>query len=274
MVDLYQLVDALSFLNIDKSSVLKKAINEAVVFNWATNKYSNGMSIYFPYNGRKSDKENFLRVYKGLNFATTYYNFINSFFLKQSGSKRYSYNFFNNEVDIDDKKEFSIKLSEDQVSTYAKSSYIVFQKEDDGMYTPIFSSGNSYLTDDGYVKTKITDNLIRVYDPDDKKDYYLQVKQISKDDEELEYTTSGVLFKKNEDLFDAFSGVIHFKINNSNEPYITSVVLKEKDKDDIVTGLTDDFYNFDWVDFGNLGIKLPMMMVVIILIGYLVIFII
>ena len=56
MVDLYNLVDNLSEYAPDKANKVKENFEATVLYNWATNAESRGLSIYFPYNAPKQYK--------------------------------------------------------------------------------------------------------------------------------------------------------------------------------------------------------------------------
>ena len=76
-VDLYELSESLkSIAGNDKATALQQSIKDAVKYNSAFNKYSNGISIYFPYFGSKSAIETHLSMFEKLS-NDSYYSFIN-----------------------------------------------------------------------------------------------------------------------------------------------------------------------------------------------------
>ena len=60
-------------------------------------------------------------------------------------------------------------LTDEQVKNYASASYIIFKKTEDGYFTPIYSSTNAKLGNDGVVRTNVSNNLIKVID---KREHY------------------------------------------------------------------------------------------------------
>ena len=173
-VDLYSLIDKLSDYSSVSPDGVKKAISEAVVYNHTNIESSNGISIYFPYNGR-GYREKFLKVYDKLSFSDNYKKFIKDFYNAQNSASSFAYDFSKNETEsVEDGKEVSIKLTEDQVKNYSASIYTVFEKDKDhpNYYKLLYNSNNAKLSEDGTLTTQIGDNLItadadggRVYIP-------------------------------------------------------------------------------------------------------------
>ena len=57
-VDLYELVNGLEkYSSNDAKSIKKYLKKEVVLYNWSTNNHSNGLAIYFPFNGNEKVKE-------------------------------------------------------------------------------------------------------------------------------------------------------------------------------------------------------------------------
>ena len=166
-VDLYTLIDKLEDFSSVSADKVKKAINDAVVYNHTNLDDSTGMSIYFPYNG-KGKIVKFLSVYKNLDFSDNYRKFINSFYGVQSTADKFSYTFTENETVVDDSKEVSLLLTEDELNTYSHSLYSVFKRDPEhpNYYFLIYNSDGATLTDDGMLKTNIGDNLIKDLDSD------------------------------------------------------------------------------------------------------------
>mgnify|MGYP003296193491 CR=1 FL=1 len=81
MVDLYNLIDGLKELSPKKAEQVLNDIEDVVVYNWATNDSSRGLSIYFPYNGDNNIKERFLELYSDFDSFDKYNNFISKFYL-------------------------------------------------------------------------------------------------------------------------------------------------------------------------------------------------
>lgn len=167
-VDLYSLVEGLAPYSKEDSEELLNAIDDAVVYNWSKEESSNGLSVYFPYNANQKYQEMFLLIYKNLEKDNdSYYKFIGQFnsLSTSKGATSFSkVDLKDKEVKIDNNKEFSLQLTEEQQNDYANSIYLIFRKDEDGLYNPIYSSDNTEITSDGLLKTNISNNLIKVYD--------------------------------------------------------------------------------------------------------------
>ena len=162
MVDLYELIERLSPFSTVSSTKLLSLIDEAVIYNWSTIADTHGLSIYFPYNGDAMVQAYFLSMYDDFEFNDSYFDFINEISVLSRSNKNSA---FSNSLLIESETkvtgtEFELKLTEEQVRDYAKSGYIIFHKEDDGYYTPIYSSDDTVLENDGTLKTNISNNLI------------------------------------------------------------------------------------------------------------------
>lgn len=181
-VDLYTLVDKLSDYSDTSKDELLEAIDEAIVYNWSKQKDSHGLSIYFPYNANKVIQSSFLDVYKDINDENPYYNFIGQF-NNLSTSKKVS-SFASSDVTknnhVMNDREFILQLNDDQKRDYASSIYIVFRKDEDGLFNPIYSSDNTEISDDGTLRTNISNNLIKIVDVSDSSEGFMMLVERSK----------------------------------------------------------------------------------------------
>ena len=250
-VDLYELVSQLNGFSKYNGDKLLSLIKESVKSNWATNSHSNGISIYMPFYGNDSVKKLHLELYNNLeNFSNSYHQFISRFYTMQNSSSSQSFSFVNNKLDVTSDREFSMELTDVQKENFAKAKYIVFQKNDDNYYTPIYSSSDVSLSDDGVLKTKLDNNLLKVYDKDSGDEKYIQAYNIESVNDKMEYTAVGVLQYLPENLSDwkIDSGVIHIKIGDDGVPYI-SQILNSSD-DNITSGRVLNLEDYTVLDFG------------------------
>ena len=217
-VDLYTLTNKLSSYSSVDSKKLLNAIDEMVVYNKSTDKSSNGISIYFPYNGDLNVEYYFLNIYKNINSLNNYNSFINSFISHKTSSKTDSYNSFNKlDPKVDTKtREFELNLTDEQVENFSRARYIVFEKNEDNTYTPIYSSDNVELSKNT-LKTKIQNNLIKIVDIEDgNKEYYLSIASSNNDKTK---TTSVVAnsYDVNKDMSEWFmsNGIMYFEVSKN-----------------------------------------------------------
>ena len=143
MVDLYNLVYNLKSLSPNKANRVLNQFERTVIYNYATDSNSRGISIYFPYNGEKVYKDRFIKVYDELNGFDSYKNFIANFYKIQSSDyKAYSYTSntvnTNESKNVDTYSDFELELTDEQVTTFAKAKYIVYRDNKDGFYKPIY----------------------------------------------------------------------------------------------------------------------------------------
>ncbi|MDE5889263.1 MAG: hypothetical protein K2H20_04515, partial [Bacilli bacterium] len=114
-------------------------------------------------------------------------------------------------------KEFSLKLTEDQARDYADSIYLVFRKDKNNLFNPIYSSDNTILSDDGVLKSNISNNLIKVYDKNEPGDNggYLTIVERGSDSNRL-LTTGAVLSNFSGDIDDwkTEATTVYFEIND------------------------------------------------------------
>ena len=165
-VDLYSLVDKLDSYSSSSADGVKNAIKDAVIYNHTNIDSSNGISIFFPYNGRGFRKQ-FLGVYNDLSFSDNYKKFINNFYNAQNSASSFAFDFSKNETkSVDNGKEVSIKLTEEQAKNFSKATYVVFERDKDhpNYYKFLLNSNDVDLSADGTLTTKIGNKLIAATD--------------------------------------------------------------------------------------------------------------
>lgn len=190
MVDLYNLVDSLKYLSPDKADKVLNNLNKTVLYNWATNSESRGISIYFPYNGNNKYKQTFLTLYNDFDDLQSYNQFIQKFYNLQTSSKNY-YTYSQNSVNISSSKEeadFTLELTDEQKETFAKAGYIVFRDNKDGYYLPVYSSRDVKL-DGNTLKANIKDRQLKVVSTSDDGENILTSTEVENTDEYIKYKT-------------------------------------------------------------------------------------
>lgn len=233
-VDLYELVDGLSKYSEKDAKEIKRYLKkEVILYNWSTNNHSNGLSVYFPFNGSDNVKDLHLTLFNKVNVSSGYKKFITEFYGKQTSKDyKFSFNLSDNEVVSNKGNEFKLKLTDEQIKNYSKSSYMIFKKEDDGLFTPIYRGNDSKLDEDGYVVTNISGNLIKVVDEVNKEDAYIVLTQVESNKKYKEYISTVILPKETSGgtSFAGQRGNVHFKVDKKNKIH-DEVYLIETDKD-------------------------------------------
>jgi len=194
MVDLYNLVEGLKELSPTKAEKLLKNIESAVLYNYATNSKSRGISIYFPYNGGTEYQKAFLKLYKSFDSFDNYEEFISDFSaVKTSSYKKLDYK--NNNINLNASEtdaDFAIELTDEQKESYAKASYIVFRDNKDGYYLPVYK-GDEVNLDGNTLSANIKNKQLKVISTDDSTENIITLFETEVTDEYIKYNTNVTL---------------------------------------------------------------------------------
>lgn len=258
-VDLYQLIDSLKrYSSSDKAKEIFDDISQIVVKNWSTKDDYKGLAIYFPFNAEYDIIDMHMNLYSKLDFCKNYYNFIKDFdtILSSPADFNYDYDLSENYLGIDEGKEFSLQLTPEQVESYASSSYIVFRKEDDGLFTPIYKSSETILDENGVLRTTIDGKLLKLVDSETGDEFYLQAILNDKNNEQLVYTTYGIMYNTEENEYFSWStkGVkIFVRVDANNKPVITQMFDISSDN---INGTVYELEDFTTISLTNLRYKI------------------
>ena len=225
-VDLYSLVDGLKSLSPKKANKLLKTIKSTVKYNWTNNEFSNGLSIYFPYNGDQRMVSLHFNVFDGIDFSKNYYSFIKKFNDMKTGTSNFSMSFSKNDTSMKN-KTYTMDLTDDQVKNFSKANYVIYEKNNDNTYS-LVARMDAELKDNKLVG-KLTNNVIKISSKDGKT--YIPVKQIKSLDSYTWYTTSIVLSKRDENnKYVSANGNMHIKVKD-NKVNQAQIIRTEKDKE-------------------------------------------
>ncbi len=187
MIDLYNFVDQLKSLSNVKAEKVLKCIEDAVVYNFATNSKSRGISIYFPYNGATQEKAAMLSLYNTLDVPKNYASLVSNFNQLQTSKSSKRLSFLENDSTITD-SDFTLALTDEQAGDFAKASYIVFRDNKDGYFLPVYR-GNNVILDGNILKANIQDRQLRVVSNVDGNEYILSLIETDETDSYIEYNT-------------------------------------------------------------------------------------
>lgn len=253
-VDLYQLINEIKDVSPDEADKLLKVIKEAVEYNWSTNDFSNGISIYFPYNGSSVSQTTHLSLYDKLGFSSSYTKFIEDFNdMKMNNSSNFSINVFSNKIDSSNKL-LQLKLNDEQLENYAAARYILFRKtySDEGFYKyfPLIRSYDVTLDNDGVITANVDNKLVRVVDKSNNDSDYISVIDI-KDSKVKKYQITAMLGGTEEDPLALECVNADLEFDDNNKPYVTKIVrcAKEFEVDSSLLNLEDWEY-FSWLTSG------------------------
>ena len=139
VIDLYDLLKNLPSKYSDDASNLSSALQDFVVYQKTDLEGTNGLSIYFPYETKTAAEINYsLNVYKGFGFAKDYYSFITNFVAKLKGTRRNNFDLTKSAVKSSGEGNISISLSDEVINNYSSAEYVLFIKNADNTYTPIY----------------------------------------------------------------------------------------------------------------------------------------
>ena len=210
MVDLYNLVYNLKALSPSKADKVLKQFDRTVLYNYATDSKSRGISIYFPYNGDKAYKERFIKVYDNLDGFSNYKNFIAKFNKIQSSDyKAYTYTSniakTSGSTEEESYADFELELTDEQVLTFAKAKYIVYRDNKDGYYKPIYM-GKEALLDGNILKASIKDRQLQIVSNDNEK-YNLTAIEKENTSKYIKYETNVIM--------QSFKDISNYKMDNA-----------------------------------------------------------
>lgn len=256
-VDLYNLVNNLKDLSLDKANVVLNNLESAIVYNWATNDKSRGMSIYFPYNGSNDIKKYFLNVYKSLNSFSSYNNFISNFYLVQTNQTR-AYSFNSNKTNIkttNNKSDFSLELTDEQLEGYARAEYLVFMDKGEGYYWPVYK-GKEVTLDGNTLNASINGKAFKLVDGENE--YLLPLYESYNDKNYIKYTIyAGLSYISSEEIRDWRTESVEMSLvldRKTEKIKVGSVVINEKG--DLPNTVAVDLNDWDYISFGSSSRKL------------------
>ena len=163
-VDLYSLITKLEPYSSKKIDSLEKALDDAIVYNYSNHEKSNGLSVYFPYNGNDDEKKIMLSIYNKIDSLGKYRTFINGFNNTITSAQSYNFDFTKNQASVETSgKEVTIQLTKEQQEKYSSAVYLLFQRdlEHPNYYRIIYSANDAKLSKDGKLSTNIGNNLVR-----------------------------------------------------------------------------------------------------------------
>lgn len=257
-VDLYNLVNNLEDLSLDKANVVLNNLESAIVYNWATNNKSRGMSIYFPYNGSNDIKKYFLNVYKSLNSFSSYNNFISNFYLVQTNQTR-AYSFNSNKTNIkstNNKSDFSLELTDEQLEGYARAEYLVFMDKGEGYYWPVYK-GKEVTLDGNTLNASINGTHLKV--KNETGDFVIPLFETYNEDDYIKYSTNVVLedlSSDNPSEWKMDSAELSLVLDKKTKKVkVGSAILNKKDKNKPST-VAVNLKDYQYIAFGSMSHKI------------------
>lgn len=223
LIDLNDLIVKLPSKYEEKISNLKAALNDLVIYQETDMENTNGISIYFPYENKKELVNN-MKLYKEFGFANAYYDFISNFSSKLTGKKISDWDLSKNKVTSVGKGEISIELSKDIINNYSSADYIIFEKDSEGYFTPIFK-GSDVVLNNNTISTSISKKNLIVTDKNGDG-MYLTAIESQKGKNYVKYYIPATVSKFDSDTFDfdIIAVYLEFVVDNDHENgYVSNV---------------------------------------------------
>ena len=230
-VDLYNLISNLKQLSPKEAERVLTEIENTVIYNYATDSSSRGISIYFPYNGSNSVQSLFLKMYDSISDIHNYNDFISEFNLLRTTKSSNKLSFKDNEstINVKDKEaDFELELTEEQVQNYAKAQYLVFRDNKDGTYLPVYK-GTEVTLENNKLKAKIKDRQLKIRSKKDGLENILTLFEDEVGDTYIKYSTIVTLEDLSSSNFDDWkmeTATISLLLDKkTNKVSISSVLL-------------------------------------------------
>lgn len=232
MVDLYNLILELKELAPKEAEQVLNEMEKTVIYNYATDPSSRGMSIYFPYNGQVSVKNGLLSEYGNISKINNYNGFISKFNSLMTTKASNKLIFKNNVAKVtseDTESDFELELTDEQVANYARAQYLVYRDNRDGTYLPVYK-GNEVKLDENTLKAKIKDRQLKLKSNEINDNIILFEDEIG--DDYIKYSSYVVLENINEMKFDKATMFLLLD-KKTNKVSISGIVLSS---DGIIPG--------------------------------------
>lgn len=136
LVDLGDLAERMSSEHSDESKKLSKAIDDLIVHEYTNQRFTSGVSVYYPYDSELMfEYAGFL--YETLDTSENYKNYIDGFTDVWLNGKIDADWKLNKLAVNDEKNEFTMQLSQEQIKNLSSATYTILEKTINGVYSPI-----------------------------------------------------------------------------------------------------------------------------------------
>lgn len=256
LVDLRDLIDNLPHEYKEEKEKVYAALEDLVVYQKTDMNNANGVSIYFPYEN-KADIVSNLKIYKEFNFAYSYYNFISSFASRLTGKKESNWDITKSKIELLEDRKISLTLPKDVVDNYSSADYIIFEKNSDGYFTPLFK-GSDVVLNGNVLSTTVTNKSIKVTSKNGESMYLTAIEALDGKDY-VKYNIPITLSKMNIDTleFDIIGAYIEFIVDSEHKDgYVSQVYPMDVNENDTYSKIDIDINNWDVINFLNYKYKI------------------
>lgn len=249
LVDLRDLINNLPEEYNDEKDKVYASLEDLIIYQKTDMNNTNGVSIYFPYEN-KIDIVSNLKIYKDLNFAYSYYDFISSFSSRLTGKKESNWDITKSKISALEDGKISLTLPSDVASNYSSADYIIFEKNSDGFFTPIFK-GNDVALEGNVLSTTVANKSIVVTSKDGGSIYLTAIEALNGKDY-VKYNIPITLSKMNVDTFefDIIGAYIEFIVDEEHkEGYVASIYPMDTNENQTYSKIDINVKDWDVINF-------------------------
>lgn len=249
LVDLRDLIDNLPTQYKQEKDKVYDSLEDFVVYQKTDMKNTNGISIYFPYEN-KADVESNLKIYKEFNFANAYYNFISGFASRLTGKKESNWDITKSKIQSLEDRKIELTLPNDVVNNYSSADYIIFEKNNDGYFTPLFK-GTDVTLDGNVLSTTVNNKSITVTSKNGESMYLTAIEALDGKDY-VKYNIPVTLSKMNIETleFDIIGAYIEFVVDDEHkEGYVSEIYPIDLNENETYSKIDIDINDWDVINF-------------------------
>lgn len=249
LVDLRDLIDNLPDEYTKEKDRVYASLEDLIIYQKTDMNNTNGVSIYFPYENKSEIVSN-LKTYKDFNFAYSYYDFISSFSSRLTGRKESNWDITKSKINSLEDGKIALTLPSDVVNNYSSADYIIFEKNSDGYFTPIFK-GNDVVLEGNVLSTTVNNKSIVVTSKDGGSMYLTAVQALNGKDY-TKYNIPITLSKMNIDTleFDIIGAYVEFVVDEEHkEGYVASIYPMDANENLTYSKIDIDINDWDVINF-------------------------
>ena len=255
-VDMYDLIKKLNDNSLVDSKDFEKIFNETIAYYYTNNpEDTHGLSVYLPYRASKKVRDYLVKTYGTFDFMSEYGKFVSNFNSLLNGESPKAFSFADSSVNVDDSKEVTLVLSDDQKDNYTKARYLLFRKDSENpeFFEYIMSSDDVDTSEAGKIKTKIGNTLVKVYD-DENNSAYVHISR-RKSGNKFVDTHNGILYNKNAGDFGKMDNAEISIVNDSGKPKFGDVIITGS-RDQRYDGIVRNINDYTTIDIFKLKYKI------------------
>lgn len=253
LVDMYDLIEHLPKKYYDLVENLKSAIDDMILYQKTDLNNTHGISLYFPYEN-KDDLSNIIEVYKDMNFASEYTNFIDSFSSKLTGQRLYNWNLTKNIPIMGKDRSVSVEIPSEVADNYSSASYIIFEKDSDDYYIPRYT-GTDVVLNDNVLSTTLVNKSLVAKSKDAK--VYLSAIESEIGVDYIKYSIPGILQKIVGYDFEILPVYVQFIIDDEHpDGIISGAVMLKTEENQTYAKSSIDINDWTYIDLLNYKYKI------------------